>query len=355
MKRFLTLLVLVLMAASCAQKDPNFCYVTGLIRGPYEADGATVEIALMEGAPTVVEPDAKGRFSLVLTADKATLARVILMEKEKDRPRYRAEFIPESGDVRVILNKQEKVKGGPANRSFEQFKKYSREISDAFRNLDPTDPESQPEMERLGSQFTGRCDKLFRENTDNWVGLMALTNEMYDLSLDEMDARLEMAAEFIRNHPMIQDFRKSLVAQAQTAEGMQFADFQGTSPDGKAVSLSEYVGRGNYTLVDFWASWCGPCRQEMPNIKELYDTYHPRGLNVLSVAVWDGDNSQSRKAIEKMGMVWDHIFTGTDRTPTDLYGIAGIPHLIVFAPDGTIYKRGLRGTELKDTIAELFN
>jgi hypothetical protein len=93
----------------------------------------------------------------------------------------------------------------------------------------------------------------------------------------------------------------------------------------------------------------------MPNIRALYQEYGPRGLQVLSVAVWDGDNSRSREAIREMEMTWDHIFMGMDQTPTDLYGIAGIPHLILFSPDGTVYKRGLRGETLKDTIAELFN
>ena len=355
MKRFLTLFTLVLLTASCAQKDPGFCYLTGTVAGPYAADGAYLEIALMEGEPTNIVPDGNGDFSLVLPADKATLARILLMEKDQPRAKYRAEFIPESGEVKIILGRKEKVKGGPVNQSFEQFKKYSREFSEAFRKIDLEDPASEPEIKRLGDTFTSRCDKLFMENPDNWVGLMALTGEMYNLSLEELDTRLEKAAEFIRNHPIILDLRKSLVAQAQTAEGKLFIDFQGTTPDGKTVTLSEFVGRGNYTLVDFWASWCVPCRQEIPNIKELYETYHPRGLNVLSVAVWDGDNSQSRKAIDKMGMVWDHIFVGTDRTPTEIYGIASIPHVILFAPDGTVYRRGLRGEELKDAVSELFN
>ena len=355
MKRIFAFLTLVLLAASCAQKDPNFCYVEGLVKGPFEADGAQITVTTMEGEPTSTALKEDGSFSLILPADKTTLARVTLTEKDQFRPKYRAEFVPESGLVKVKLTEESLVKGGPVNRAFNQFKDFSREISNQFRKLNPEDPASEPQQEKLSNTFQARCEKVFTENTDNWVGLMALTNRMYELSLEEMDAHLEVAADFIRENRMVQEFHKSLEAQARTAEGMPFVDFTGVTPEGKPASLSEYVGRGNYTLVDFWASWCGPCRQEMPNIRELYKEFGPRGLKVLSVAVWDGDNAKSRDAIREMEMTWDHIFMGMDKTPTELYGVAGIPHLILFAPDGTIYKRGLRGNALKDTIAELFN
>ena len=134
-----------------------------------------------------------------------------------------------------------------------------------------------------------------------------------------------------------------------------FTDFEAVQPDGSVAKLSDYVGKGKYILVDFWASWCGPCKREIPNIKAAYEKYKGDKFDVLSVAVWDNDNSQSRVAIQEMEMTWNHLFMGMDKTPTERYGIFGIPHLILFAPDGTIYKRGLRGDELRDTIAELFN
>ncbi len=138
------------------------------------------------------------------------------------------------------------------------------------------------------------------------------------------------------------------------SETEQFKDFTGTTPDGKSVKLSDYVGKGSYALVDFWASWCGPCRREMPNIKEIHSTYAPKGLTVVSVAVWDGDNSTSRDAISEIGMTWNQIFTGEDTTPTDIYGIEAIPHIIIFGPDGKILARELRGQELKDFIKNLY-
>ena len=112
-----------------------------------------------------------------------------------------------------------------------------------------------------------------------------------------------------------------------------------------------YVGKGKYVWVDFWASWCGPCRAEIPNIKELYDKYHSKGLDVLGVAVWD-KVEDTQKAIKELGIVWPQIINA-QQIPTELYGIQGIPHIILFAPDGTIVARDLREEAMKEKVAEV--
>ena len=137
----------------------------------------------------------------------------------------------------------------------------------------------------------------------------------------------------------------------KTAEGQMFTDFTIEQPDGTKASLSDYVGKGKYVLVDFWASWCGPCRGEIPNIKELYDKYHAKGLDVLGVAVWDKPED-TQAAIKELGIVWPQIINA-QQIPTELYGIQGIPHIILFAPDGTIAARDLRDEAMKEKVAEV--
>jgi thiol-disulfide isomerase/thioredoxin len=112
------------------------------------------------------------------------------------------------------------------------------------------------------------------------------------------------------------------------------------------------VGKGKYVLVDFWASWCPPCRAEIPNIVAAHEKYKERGLQVLGLIVND-DKEDADKAIEQMGIPYPQIF-GITFEQIASYGIKGIPHIILFAPDGTILKRGLRGDGIEKALAKVF-
>ena len=135
-----------------------------------------------------------------------------------------------------------------------------------------------------------------------------------------------------------------------TAVGTMFTDFE-VECDGKTQKLSDFVGKGQYVLVDFWASWCGPCRAEIPNLIDVYNKYKDKNLNVLGVTVSDRVED-SKGAIEELGINYPQIMGEQSTTAADLYGVMGIPHIILFGPDGTILKRGLRGPEIEAAVKE---
>ena len=210
-----------------------------------------------------------------------------------------------------------------------------------------------PEEEK---EFMDRYNKYSvdaaKANKDNAISLLMVQGLVGELDNDEMSNLLAELSPEIAATPEIVSLKESLEAAKKTAEGQKFTDFEIQQPDGSVKKLSDYVGNGKYVLADFWASWCGPCKREIPFIKAAYDKYHGDNFNVVSIAVWDKPEDTA-KAAEEHGVVWDQI-VNAQKVPTDLYGIEGIPHLILFGPDGTILKRGevLRGESLDKTLSE---
>ena len=186
------------------------------------------------------------------------------------------------------------------------------------------------------------------QNLDNAVGLEALKNIYSDLEDEDLATYLKKFKAPLegKDSAFVASLKEGVTSRKGTAEGMMFTDFE---VDG--VKFSDFIGKGKYVLVDLWASWCGPCRREMPNLRAVYDEFHGPKFDMLSVAVWDKPED-TVKAAKEENIVWNQIINA-QKIPTDIYGIEGIPHIILFGPDGTIVKRGLRGDAIRAKVAEV--
>ena len=206
--------------------------------------------------------------------------------------------------------------------------------------------------------------KAAKKNADNDVAVQALMN-LYGLIDDEqVESVINRMPEDMLQNEKVAYLKKGLDARKATAEGMMFTDFtvehvygydrsMDPQPLKQEVKFSDYVGKGTYVLVDFWSPWCGPCRREIPNIQTVYEQYKDKGLQVLSLAVWERKpQSHTIEVAGELGMDWLHI-NNCGQIPTDIYGVEGIPHLMLIGPDGTILKRGFHGLDgIQAAVAE---
>ncbi|MDD2293124.1 MAG: TlpA disulfide reductase family protein [Bacteroidales bacterium] len=366
MKHTFVLLTAALLAViSCTPKEAKYT-VTGIVADTLLTN--TDLIVIMTDNTTKATdtiPFEKGTFTFTGIASDSTYNTILITAPGERRGLARVNFIPQKGNIAISINPDEQIIAGtPLNDSLNVYLFKEKEIVDHFMKNRAL-LESKLEGEKLDQaidELTGVAethinslrDETYFANTDNALGLIVLNNFVSNFeSMEEFNKYVDKGASFIQNFPRVVSAKKILTAAENTCEGKTFCDFTGKTPDGKDVSFSDYVGKGKYVLVDFWASWCHWCLVETPVIKEVYNKYSKKGLVVIGVAVWDGDNTKTVEAMKEHGIVWDQIFMGDDKSATDLYGIPGIPQIMLFAPDGTIVKRDLRGDALKQAVADV--
>lgn len=157
----------------------------------------------------------------------------------------------------------------------------------------------------------------------------------------------------IQHSAMGRQVKEIIDARKSVNVGSLAPDFSLQTPEGKTIALKDL--RGKYVLVDFWASWCGPCMAEVPNVKKVYDRFHQKGFEVIGISL-DEKKEAWTNAIDKHGLGWLHVSSlkGWKCPVAALYSVTGIPATFLLDPDGKIIARNLRGEELMEEIAKVF-
>ena len=298
---------------------------------------------------------ANGRFTLErAVAEDGLIAHLVIPRS------YNLSFIPEEGIIKADLAAIAAT--GTALNDLHAQKAKAREALEtetrgrlkairADKNLD--DKAKEEAQEKIVNEFYGKIKPLaeadLKEHSNDAIGLIALQTllGMEDVNVAKAEALLQQAGDRLRTEESITKMVERLRRVEATQAGAQFVDFEGVDDANKAVRLSDYVGKGHYVLVDFWASWCGPCRREIAHLKKVRDTYTDKGLVILGTVVWD-EMEDHLKAMKELEITWPQIFNKTEAT--ELYGISGIPQIILFDPAGKIVARDLRGEEINKLL-----
>ncbi|MBR5055865.1 MAG: AhpC/TSA family protein [Bacteroidales bacterium] len=268
-------------------------------------------------------------------------------------------------NVEAKADRKSVVTGSSSNDVLQQYEEARDALSDQFMDiynrlqsslLSPEDEvELNGQIDKLREEMYDLDFNFVKENINN-PGAWA---KLYNAAV--MASTLEKQKELISGAAgrtlEIEDYKtvaERIATLEKTAEGQPFTDFEMDDPDGNKVKLSDWAGKGKYVLVDFWASWCGPCKAEMPNVVKCYHQYKDKGFDIVSVSL-DTKKENWVKAIDEWGMPWHHMsdLKGWQCEGADIYAVTGVPHAMLLGPDGTILARGLYGESLYAKLAEV--
>lgn len=212
--------------------------------------------------------------------------------------------------------------------------------------------EIEEQYNKVGEETEAKENKFLQANADTYVAAYVLSSKMSGMSYEDLqEAYGKLGANAKQTEPakMVEERMTKLAA---VAVGKVAPDFTLNTPEGKPLSMHSI--KGKVKVIDFWASWCGPCRGENPNVVAMYKQYHKKGLEILSVSL-DNNKEAWLKAIKDDKLEWNHVsdLKGWDCAAAKLYAVSGIPHLVVLDANNVIVAKDLRGDALKAKVAEL--
>lgn len=363
MKKYLIFGLLVAAIACTQQKgfkiDVNLEGATGKVLLEQRASGAWVPVdtadivngkAVLKG-----EVDVPGVYYLSVLGNRAKA--VVFVENKN------MSVVGHADSISSI-----KVTGSAAHDEYRTVEDQIDKLTDEYMALYKSSREAVASGDTAKArQLMDKVDEMYestntiqeefvKNHPASYATPYFLSKIQYNKDVVELDALLSGLDPKLDVSPVISDLKARVEKMKTVAVGQMAPDFTQNDPDGNPVKFSDIYSKNKYTLIDFWASWCGPCRGENPNVVAVYNDYKDKGFGVFGVSL-DQDKAAWLKAIDDDQLTWPHVsdLAYWNNAAAQLYAINSIPSNLIVDQNGKIIAKNKREEELRETIAQLLN
>ena len=357
MRKLLLSIVAASMTLAACNAQSGY-KVTGTVEGM--PDGKAI-IATVNGSSldTLAKADVKnGSFEFTGNVSEPTGAYIMVIGQRGAIP-----FMLENANITVNAGQAGlTVTGSEGQKIYDQFmainataQQEAMKLQQEYQAANGDQAKIQAIQEAYAKLMTDAQAKeteLIKANPDSYVSTFVIVSGMGQMEYEQLKERYNLLGEKAKASAQGKAIAAQIAKLESTAIGQIAPNFTITTPEGESISL--YDIKGKVKLIDFWASWCGPCRGENPHVVEIYKEYHPKGLEIFGVSL-DNNKEAWVKAIADDGLVWKHgsDLKGWQSAPAQSYSVSGIPHTVLLDENNKIIAKNLRGDELKQKIAEL--
>lgn len=275
---------------------------------------------------------------------------------------YTATVILDNSKLKVELSEVSSVTGSPENEAFGKLQKEiknlraeSKQLAADMLSEDKNIVETaEKRYEEIENYVLQKAKQYIASANDNLTSAKLLSDFRYNLDEAERREIIAKSGDTFKSLPGIDRIIEHLNTLEKVAIGKKFTDFEMADPEGNMHKLSEYAGNGKVVLIDFWASWCPPCRRDMPHLVKVYKQYKGKDFEIVGVSL-DRTNDAWKKGIEDLGITWPQMsdLKYWESEGAALYGVNSIPHTVLVGKDGIIIAKNLRGEALDAKLAEI--